>query len=207
MALQNRVTPKGEIIADPARGLFMGNRGGRFHNPDRTLGARRWAGKAWIICQTEFKGRERDVMAPNSYTELFFLDEATALAAGHRPCGECRRSALKAFLVAWIAASGNEKSGLPRAVDQRLHLDRVTRKREQVTHRADAETLPDGTFVEIENAAWLIDGDDIRRWTPVGYAEKLARPKAEVTVLTPKLTVSVLQAGYKPLIHPSRSGP
>lgn len=204
MTLQNRVTPFGDIVADPARGLFLGNRCGRFHNPDRTLGVRRWAGKAWLICLTEFKGRRRELMMANGYTELFFLDEATALAAGHRPCGECRRAALKAFVAAWDAASGQETATRLKAIDQTLHVERVARSREQITHLADAGTLPDGAFVEIENAAWLVDGDGVFRWTPSGYGEKNARPYGEVTVLTPRSTVKVLQAGYSPVIHPTR---
>lgn len=200
MALQNRVTPKGEIIADPAHGLFMGNRGGRFHNPDKTLGARRWTGKGWIICRTAFKRRKRAVMMPNSYTELFFLDEATALAAGHRPCGECRRVALRAFVAAWDVSGRTPL----KAIDHTLHGERVTRDREQITHFADADKLPDGAFVEIESAAWLVDGDSVFRWTPSEYAERNVRPDGEITVLTPRSTVKVLQAGYSPNIHPSR---
>ena len=107
MPLQNRVTPEGEIIATPHRGLMMGNRGGCFHLPDRTLGSRRWATRQWIACVLEFKGRHRQaMMQPNRYTELFFLDEATALAAGHRPCFECRRRDAERFAALWAETRG-----------------------------------------------------------------------------------------------------
>ena len=111
MPLQNRVTPEGEIIATPARGLMMGNRGGRLHRPDKTLTARRWTSRAWIACRLEFNNRHRRVMSPNSYTELFFLDEATALAAGHRPCFECRRQDFMAFAQIWAGVDdGSERA-------------------------------------------------------------------------------------------------
>src|SRR5262249_48070514 len=106
MPLQNRVTPEGDIIATPHRGLMMGNRGGVVHLPDPTPGTRRWASRQWIACVLQFKGRQREVMQPNGYTELFFLDEATALAAGHRPCFECRRGEAEHFAELWAMTQG-----------------------------------------------------------------------------------------------------
>src|SRR5262245_10377094 len=125
MPLQNRVTPTGEIIADPARGTLMGNRGGPLHRPDQTLGARRWVSKAWICCRLEFKGRRRQVMSPGKYTELFFLDEATALAAGHRPCFECRRAEAEQFARLWAKVHGAHDRARAGDMDRVLHAERV----------------------------------------------------------------------------------
>src|SRR5215510_5847359 len=136
MPLQNRVTPEGEIIATRHRGLMMGNRGGAFHLPDKTLAPRRWATRQWIACVLEFKGRHREVMQPNRYTELFFLDEATALAAGHRPCFECRRADAERFADLWAKIqNGDERARAP-AMDEVLHAERVDRDRKKVTFRA-----------------------------------------------------------------------
>ena len=131
MPLQTRITPFGELIADPARGLFMGNRGGRIHGADRKLTARRWASRQWICCRLDFKGRHRTVWG-DSYTELFFLDEVTALAAGHRPCFECRRADALAFTDAWARTCGHH----PRAaeMDATLHAERLD-GRAKKTHR------------------------------------------------------------------------
>lgn len=201
MPLQNRVNPFGEIIADPARGMFMGNRGGRIHNLDKTLSRRRWASKQWIICQIEFKGRKRELMAPGSYTELFFLDEVTALAAGHRPCAECRREAFNDFKAAWVRAFGSEREANVRTIDACLHEDRVMRNREQVRYYADDQDLPDGIFVEIDGAPWLIKGSEVFRWTPSGYVERRDRSSGTQNVLTPLSTVQVIAAGYEPIVY------
>src|SRR5437588_2021670 len=124
MPLSNRVDPFGDLFAHPARGLMFGNRGGRFHRGDRTLGARRWVSRRWICCVLEFKGRHREVWG-NSYTELFFLDEPTALAAGHRPCFECRRADARAFAAAF--AAGTAVKAVPHApdLDRALHAERL----------------------------------------------------------------------------------
>lgn len=208
MPLQNRVTPEGAIIATPARGLFMGNRG-RLHTPEKRLGTRRWAIQAWITCLLSFKGRCRTLMAPGRYTELFFLDEAVALAAGHRPCGECRRDAYRAFREAWASATGKMDEPIQQ-IDRRTHACRVDpRSRQQVRHQRLIDELPDGVFVAFRNpghmkGAWLVLGDELHLYAPGGYETTIARPQDEtVDVLTPWVTVEVLAAGYRPTIHPS----
>jgi hypothetical protein len=145
MPLQNRVTPTGEIIADPARGTLMGNRG-ILHDADRRLGSARWRHPHWICCRLRFKGRRREVMAPRRYTELFFLDEATALAAGHRPCAECRREDFRRFQAAWRDAVGAEIAAA--AIDRALHAARIDpQTRRQTRFEAALADLPDGAFV------------------------------------------------------------
>jgi hypothetical protein len=154
MPLQNRVTPFGEIVAVPERGTMMGNRG-ILHDADRRL-RRRWATPAWICCVLEFRGRRDPVMAPGHYTRLFFLDEPTALAAGHRPCAYCRRDAYLAFRAAWATANAGLGFGTtPRAteIDRVLHAERVGPGRAKRLYRADLASLPDGTFV-----AQAVDG-------------------------------------------------
>jgi len=200
MTLQNRVLPTGEIVADPARGTFLGNRG-ILHDESQTLGTARWRHPHWVTCRLSFKGRHRTVMAPGAYTELFFLDEAVALAAGHRPCAECRREEYRAFRGAFEAA--NSAVANAAEMDRRLHAARVTRTRRQVTHDAQAGSLPDGTFIGLEGTSWLVRGDGLRRFTPAGYAEVRARPTGTVIVLTPFPTVAALKAGYRPKLHES----
>lgn len=199
MPRQNRVTPEGEIIADPARGLVMGNRG-CLHDAAGRLGTARWRHPHWIICALSFKGRWRPIMAPNRWTELFFLDEATALAAGHRPCAECRRAAYNAFRAAFAPAP------LPAPeIDRRLHTARVTRTRHQITHRADLATLPDGSFVKLPGAPepLLVLTDRLLPWRPDGYGLAQPRLGGTVTVLTPAPTVAALRNGYRPILHPT----
>jgi hypothetical protein len=199
MPLQNRVTPFGEPVADPARGLLFGNRGGRFHDPDtRMLRTRRWASKQWICCVLEFKGRHREVWR-TGYTELFFVDEVTALAAGHRPCCECRRAAARAFQAATA-------SGLSLAeIDAQLHVERL-HGRAKRRHRLGAEELPDGAMIAIGNDAFAVRGDAMLPWSPRGYASPQPRPSGEVDVLTPPLTLAALRSGYVPLWHPTALG-
>lgn len=211
--LQNRVTPEGEIIATPHRGLMMGNRGGMLHLPSRTLGPRRWATKQWIACALAFKGRLRQVMAPNAYTELFFLDEATALAAGHRPCFECRRADAVRFATLWARAAGQTgQTGRERAaaMDEALHAERLDRQHGKRTFRARRADLPDGAFIRWsprpgEQRALLVGGPSLLAWAPSGYTALVAPAAigAEVEVLTPPSTVAVLAAGYRPMLHPS----
>ncbi|MCY3669585.1 MAG: hypothetical protein OXH14_00695 [Alphaproteobacteria bacterium] len=199
MPLQNRVTPFGDIVAAPERGTMMGNRG-ILHDERQMLGGRRWTHKAWICCVTEFRGRKRQVMAPGRYTELFFLDEAVALAAGHRPCFECRREAAKAYAACW--------GGSPRAgeLDRVLHAERLDGRRRLVHIRELAE-LPDGAFVSRAGAAWLVRGPLLLRYTPGGYDAVIERPAGAVEVLTPPATLRTLKAGYAPLLHPSAEAP
>lgn len=204
MPLRNRVTPFNTIVAVPDRSLFMGNRG-RLHEDQREP-VRQYRVKQWIICQIAFKGRQRTLMTPGEYTELFFLDEPTALAAGHRPCGECRRQAFTRFRDAW---SRGNAAGEPVALsdlDARLHADRWEgwgNYGHPRHHRAALEDLPDGAMVAIDGDAHLVLGDHLHRWTPGGYTDPRPRPAGEVELLTPPGTVAALGAGYEPEIHPS----
>jgi hypothetical protein len=205
MPLQNRVSPAGEIFADPARGTFMGNRGGAIHDDQRRI-VRQYASRRWIACVLEFRGRRRTVMSPGRYTELFFLDEAVALAAGHRPCAECRRQRFNAFKDAWLR-SGNPREGdsvFADAIDAELHPARIGRRREKVTYRAALKSLPDGCFVRFGDADWLRWEDALFRWSPAVYVEKRRRVgDSTVTVLTPLPIVRCLATGYRPEIHSS----
>lgn len=206
---QNRVTPRGELIATSARGTLMGNRG-RLHDASRRI-VRPVAGgyRAWVTCLLEFKGRRRTVMTPGRYTELFFLDEVTALAAGHRPCGECRRADFRRFTAAWL--EGNARRALPPgapigAIDRELHRDRLDADRRQRTFAAKLGALPDGAFVTLPNAAdpFLVWHGALWPWSPGGYGQFRRWPADEsVTVLTPASTVSAIAAGYTPSVHSS----
>lgn len=203
MALQNRVTPFGALIADPARGLFMGNRGGRIHDDARRLSPRRWASKQWICCALAFRGRQRTVWG-RGYTELFFLDEVTALSAGHRPCFECRRADAIRFAQAWERASGH----CPRAaeMDAILHEERLD-GRDKRTHPREIAELPDGAMIATGGAAYAVRGDALQRWSPHGYAKPVPRPRnVAVEVLTPPSIVAVLSLGYSPRWHESGEG-
>jgi hypothetical protein len=206
MPKQNRVDPFGHMIATPARGTFMGNRG-ILHDADGRI-QRAWQCKRWLVCVLEFRGRKREVMSPGHYTELFFLDEATALAAGHRPCAECRHRRFLDFCQAWKAAhSPKSATSRPTAdeIDQRLHAKRLAPDGAKLTHVANLDDLPDGVFVTV--AAWgeqpfLVKGTQLLLWSPDGYGEWRKRPKGkEVTVLTPPSTVRAIRAGYMPEIQ------
>ncbi|MEM7073804.1 MAG: hypothetical protein AAGA28_10255 [Pseudomonadota bacterium] len=177
----------------------MGNRG-ILHDDDGTLLPRRWQHPHWITCQTSFKNRKRPIMAPGNYTELFFLDEATALAAGHRPCAECSRSAYMRFRTRFEMANGTTSLA---QLDRMLHKDRVTRARKQVRFEAPLETLPDGVFVLFEGASHLVCGDMLLAYNPDGYGRAVARRPDTVTVLTPRSTVATIALGYEPELHPS----
>ncbi len=205
MPLPNRVDPFGGLIATPARGLLFGNRGGRFHREDRTLSTRRWASRCWICCRLEFKGRHRAVWGAG-YTELFFLDEVTALSAGHRPCFECRRADAQAFAAAFTA--GRKRHTSPRAaeMDAVLHAERLDGRAKR-THRRPLGDLPDGAFLTLPQepgAAFALRGGALLQWTPAGYAARRRRPRAAtVDVLTPPAILAALSAGYPPHWHPS----
>jgi len=204
VTLQNRVLPTGEIVAEPARGTLMGNRG-ILHDESRALGRRRWTHQAWVTCRLDFKGRRRPLMAPGRYTELFFLDEATALAAGHRPCGECRRRDFRRFRLFWDAARG-QKTDL-RGLDRALHRDRVTRRRGQVRHHVPCAELPDGAFILHDGEPHLVWRDGLLRYSPSGYTALLPRPSmGTALVLTPAGTVAALRRGYRSALHPSARG-
>jgi len=206
MPLQNRVTPFGEIVANAARGTLMGNRG-ILHDDERRLGTARWRHPHWICCRLEFRGRKRAVMTPGRYTELFFLDEATGLAAGHRPCFECRRDDFLRFREAWRCAFGAHTDASAPAIDRALHAARVnSRTRRQTRFEAPLDDLPDGTFVALPDAstsALLILGERLLPWRPGGYGSPRPRPATHGFVLTPRRLVAVLRAGYAPDIHAS----
>ncbi len=202
MPLQNRVNPFGELFATPARGLFLGNRGGRFHTDAKTLTARRWASRQWICCALDFKGRHRDVWG-RFYTELFFLDEPTALAAGHRPCFECRRKDAEAFADKWREAQSLRTRPYADEIDEVLHRERLDGRTKRL-HRRVIDELPDGAFVVLEEGAFAIRSDALLRWTPEGYDASKSRPRRVIVdVLTPPAILAVLCAGYAPKWHPS----
>jgi hypothetical protein len=219
MPRQNRVTPLGEIVATPARGTLMGNRG-RLHDAHGVI-RRPYLGQRWIICRLSFKGRRRPIMAPGQYTELFFLDEATALAAGHRPCAECQRERFERFRVTWAAANPRLTHGQPPpapALDALLHAQRLTLSGRKRTFAAPAASLPDGTFVLWQADSAAVSTDDpqadgmpylvldrwLLRWSPFGYSAAVSRPESGyLRVLTPRSVVNALAAGYVVDLHPS----
>jgi len=195
MPFQNRVTPLGELIATPERGLVYGNRG-RLHD-ERGVIRRQWQLKRWISCRLEFRGRYRTggPMAPNRYTGLFFLDDATALAAGHRPCAECRNADYRSFLALTGASRADE-------LDELLHAERGR------LHQEELDTLPDGAFVVLVGEPWLVVGSELLHWAPGGYSGRRRRPNGRIDVITPPTSVRILASGWRgalPLIHPSRA--
>jgi hypothetical protein len=202
MPLQNRVDPFGELFADAARGTLFGNRGGRFHRDDRTLGARRWVSRAWICCVLDFKGRHRQVWG-KGYTELFFLDEVTALAAGHRPCFECRRHDAQRFAASWARAFRLTSSPRAGAMDRVLHAERLD-GRSKRRHRRPVDDLPDGAMVALNGDSWAVRGSALLRWTPSGYLARHDRPLGIIAdVLTPPAILAALAVGLAPQWHPS----
>jgi hypothetical protein len=204
MPLPNRVTPLGELVADPARGLVYGNRGCLHDDSGRIR--RRFNGKRWIACRLEFKGWHREpLLQPGRFTELFFLDEATAFAAGHRPCALCRREDYDRFGALWRELHPGEVGA--DAIDTQLHSERVTAARGQRHHDAALAALPDGAFVLLDGDPWLVLGPRLLRWTVAGYADPRPRPGAtQARLITPPSLVAVLRAGWAPLVpllHPS----
>ena len=194
----SRVDPFGALFAAPARGTLMGNRGGRLHTSLRALGTRRWASKQWICCVLDFHDRHRTVWG-DSYTELFFLDEPTAFAAGHRPCFECRH----ADAVAFARAFGNGRRARAEVMDRVLHAQRLDGRAKRL-HRLLVETLPDGAAIASDGVAMMLKAGRLLRWSPTGYGDAGPRPRAgAVDVLTPPEILDVLRRGYKPLWHPS----
>jgi hypothetical protein len=204
MPLQNRVTPFGEIVAVPERGLVMGNRG-IIHDPaTRTLLKRRWALKCWLICKLHYKHHHREPMAESSWTELFFLDEATALAAGHRPCFFCSRVKAGAFREAWAEGNGR---GLLRApeMDTILHRERLDGVAKRLHPAPALRNLPDGVMIAAGDSAFIIVGSASLLWSPAGYRHaQIPTPNA---LLTPPSILAALRAGYRPELHPSAMAP
>ena len=198
--MQNRVDPMGNIIDTPARGLWMGNRG-QLHDNTKFI-QRPFKLKAWLTCVLEFKGRKRKVMSPGLYTELFFLDEATAFAAGHRPCCECRRQDHYRFKMYWMKGNPEHKFSENTSineVDAILHQERINTKGNKVTYLDNIDNLPTGTFIFIRGEPYLIAGHHLYHWTPSGYDHTLPLPQNEwVAVLTPRSVVNTFSAGYIP---------
>jgi hypothetical protein len=200
MPLQNRVDPFGELNAVFARGTLFGNRGGRFHTDAKTLTRRRCASPQWICCVLDFKGRQRDVWG-RYYTELFFLDEPTALAAGHRPCFECRRKDAEAFAEAWRQAKRLGARPYADDMDKALHRERLAGRAKRL-HRRAIDELPDGAFITFDGEAFAVRGTELLRWTSDRYSSRKPRPRSTVVdVLTPPSTVAVLSVGYRPRWH------
>ena len=201
MPLQNRVTPSGDIVATPHRGLFTGNRG-IIHDPATRTLTRRWANKAWLTCVCEFRGRRRKVMGGRSWTELFFLDEATALSAGHRPCFYCRRDDAVRFRAAWERGNG-VANVLARDIDAVLHRERIAGGQKRLHPLpAPLEKLPDGAMVQAGGESFLIVRGRALAWSPAGYREP-GNTIADAMLLTPPSTLRALSAGYRPVLHPS----
>jgi hypothetical protein len=204
MPLQNRVTPLGELVADPARGLVYGNRGCLHDEAGRIR--RRYNGRRWIACRLRFRGWHRSpLLQPGRFTELFFLDEATAFAAGHRPCALCRRADYDRLTAFWAGVHPGQASA--DAIDAQLHEERLDPEtRAHRCHEALLDELPDGAFVLREGAPHLVLGSELLRWTPAGYAERVPRPAGKPLAVTPPSLVALLHAGWQgavPLLHPS----
>jgi hypothetical protein len=204
--LQNRVLPTGEIVADPARGMLMGNRG-CLHDHQRRLGVTRWRTKMWISCVLKWGNIRRDVMPPGRWTALFFLDEATALSAGHRPCGYCRRADHLAFGEAWRRAARLPQRLKAWEMDVQLHAERVDRTRRKLSTRAPFGALPDGSMIRQGELTALVANGRCLPWSLTGYGTPVElAPTVTVEVLTPPAILGALANGYRPLVHPS-AGP
>ena len=205
MPLQNRVTPLGDLIADPARGLVYGNRG-CLHDDEGTI-RRHHVGRRWIVCRLRFRGwRRHPLLQPGRFTELFFLDDATAMAAGHRACALCRRGDYERLAGLWAKQHPRDRGA--DAIDRRLHDERwdaVARSRR--LHEEPIGSLPDGTFVLVDDRPWLVRGRALVAWTPGGYVDRVGRPtRGPAHVITPPSLVEVLRAGWDPVVpilHPS----
>jgi hypothetical protein len=205
MPLRNRVTPLSELIADPARGLVYGNRG-CLHDADGHI-RRRYATRRWIACRLQFKGwLRRPLLQPGKFTELFFLDEATAFAAGHRPCALCRREDYDRLIEIWRDLHPGQRGA--DAIDEQLHAERFDpATRAQRHHEAEIDDLPDGAFVLHHDGPYLVRGEELLRWSPAGYDARIARPaKTKAAVITPPSLLAVLRADWQslvPLLHPT----
>jgi hypothetical protein len=181
----------------------MGNRG-CLHDAERRLGVSRWRSKHWICCVLDWKGVRRHPMPPGRWTALFFLDEATALAAGHRPCAYCRHADFAAFAAAWRAAHGLAEAPRAPQIDDRLHLERVDRSRSQLTRPALVGELPDGVMIRHSGAPGLLLGASVLPWSFAGYGDPIAvSPTTSVELLTPPATAAAIAAGYRPVLHSS----
>lgn len=207
MTLQNRVDPWGRLQAVSARGSLLGNRG-KLHDEYREIVSQSER-RAWVTCELDFNGRHRAVFGAKTYSELFFLDEATALAAGHRPCATCRRDRYNDFKSKWLAANGAAMPSVTSIaeLDKALHAERIDRNDAKVTYDAPFSSLPLGTFVDINGEALLLWRRGLKRWSFFGYSSSSARPSPQtpVRVLTPKSVVRTLALGFVPSVHQSAS--
>lgn len=207
MAKQNRVDPWGRLNRFPDKGIWMGNRG-ILHNEEREIVAP-WRHKAWVTCRLSFQGRKRDpIFSAGNYSELFFLDEATALSAGHRPCAECRRNRYNEFKALWCAANLDDASAAEVSIariDQQLHAERAISGGGKVTYHAALQSLPAGTFIELNGAAYLYWAHRLHLWSAAGYSQPKLQvaPSTMVSVLTPASIVGVLSRGFVPQVHES----
>ncbi len=205
MALQNRVDPWGNLVAISARGEFLGNRG-ILHDENKNV-VKAWAHKNWVLCELKFKGIKRELFSPNRYSELFFLDEATAFSAGHRPCAHCRRQRYSEFKNFWGVA--NDLTGTTQVsaqdIDKKLHFERVNRSREKVLFNIHFAEVPDGALILIEEEAYLVWEGRLHKWSHYGYTETRSLPAQDevVQVMTPKTIFNLYKVGFKPLVHVS----
>lgn len=207
--LQNRVTPFGEVVATPERGLFTGNRG--IIHRDYEI-RKRCGTDGWIVCVIDFRGRRRDLMSPGAWTELFFLDEATAFAAGHRPCFYCQRSRAQDFARAWGLAAGFGRAASAKEMDAALKLERqhVRLSKDDALRRREAlpivarDQLQSGAMVEAGGDAYLYAGNRFLRWRPGGY--EAASPQGALRLLTPPSVNAAFGAGFVPVLHPIAGG-
>jgi hypothetical protein len=209
MPLRNRVTPRGELVAVADRGTLLGNRG-VLHDDNRRI-VRQFQHRRWLLCELTFQGRRRQIMKPHRYTELFFLDEAVALAAGHRPCAECRRGDYRTFGRCFAAGTGRRDPPSADELDRILHAERrptttgtpvsrTSAPRSVPPERSTAD-LPDGAYILLDDTCWLVLGDRVLRWTAGGYHQSIPRPAGRAAVLTPTSTLAALRAGYRPRLH------
>jgi hypothetical protein len=206
MPLQNRVDPYGKLHAVEARGEWMGNRGILHDDAGRIVLP--WRLKRWITCALSFRGRQRKVFAPHRYSELFFLDEATSFAAGHRPCAECRRERYNEFRAAWTQANSDRapvKEVSADGIDNVLHAERAVRGGGKKTWQARTGAIPPGAFIEFGGQPHLVWSGKLWPWTFAGYEDSvsMSASAAEVTVLTPQSIVRVFESGFAPQVHPS----
>ena len=199
--LQNRVDPLGNLIRTKARGCWTGTRG-VIHNDQQEI-VRPFKLKAWLTCQLSFKERKRIIMSPNRYTELFFLDEATAFAAGHRPCCECRRNDFNQFKSLWIIGNPGfdfDKKTAIKKIDHVLHEERINKNQSKIFFNEKADQIPNGTFILFDENPYLVLNGLMLLWTPFGYNIGVKLPADLLTVITPKSIVNTFKAGYLPQI-------
>ncbi len=205
MPLQNRVDPLGNLTAVSSRGEFLGNRG-ILHDESRKI-VKPWAHKNWVICELSFKGIKRELFSPGSYSELFFLDEATALSAGHRPCAHCRRQRFNEFKRLWgeVSSSPDKVAVSAPEIDKQLHLERASRNRDKVLYSANFSEVSEGSFIAIGKETYLFWSGSLHKWSHHGYTESRSLPSQNetVSVITPYTIVQMYKAGFKPLVHSS----